>query len=169
MRLPGRGGSATVWLNQLNKNEAPSNALWVTSGLTQVLMIIAGIYSAGYAVLLKFSTSLSIVPYLFVALYALKSVIKGTGFENRPTHERVTSGILAVLAVAFAFFMIFGAGLRYLLLAAIVWMTGFWFFYKGKKEQNLKFTTMEKICWVVIALMAIAGLIGLFTGKLVVN
>lgn len=169
LRLPGRGGSATVWLDYLNKNEAPSNALWVTSGLTQILLIIAGIYSAGYAVLLKFSTSLSIVPYLFVALYALKSVIKGIGFANRPMHERVVSGILAVLAVAFTLFMIFGAGLRYLLLAAIVWMTGFWFFYKGKKEQNLKFTTIEKVCWTVIALMALAGLIGLFTGKLVVD
>lgn len=169
LRLPGRGGSATVWLNKLNKDEAPENALWVTSGLTQILMIIAGLYSAGYVVLLKFSTSLSVVPYLLVSLYALKSVIKGIGFENRPTHERVSSAIMAVLAVAFALFMLFGAGLRYLLLAAIVWMTGFWFFYKGKKEQGKKFTKMETITWIVIALMAIAGLIGLFTGKLVVS
>lgn len=47
-------------------------------------MIVAGCSNAGYLVLLKFATSLSIVPYLFVSLYAVKSVLAGTGLPSVP-------------------------------------------------------------------------------------
>ena len=50
-----------------------------------------------------------------VALYALKSVICGTGFENRSAKERITSSIWAVISVSFTVFMLYGAGLKYLL------------------------------------------------------
>jgi len=62
--------------------------------------------------------------------------------------------------------MIFGAGLRYLLLGAIIWMTGFWFYYKGKQEKNEKMSRSEWFWWGIIALMAISGIIGLLTGTL---
>lgn len=166
IRVASRGGSATKWLNELNQNEAPKNALLITSSLTQFLLILAGLYSAGYVVLLKFSTSLAVVPYFFTSLYALKSVIKGTGFKGRSSHERLSSAIVALLSTAFTLFMIFGAGLRYLLLGAIIWMTGFWFYYKGKQEKNEKMSRSEWFWWGIIALMAISGIIGLLTGTL---
>lgn len=169
VRLAGRGGSSTKWLNGLNKHEAPVNSLIVTVGITQALMIVAGAYSAGYEVLLKFSTSLSIVPYLMVALYALKSVICGTGFENRSAKERITSSIWAVIAVSFTVFMLYGAGLKYLLLAAIVWMTGFPFYFKGKKERQEKWNKVEIISWSVFGIMAVIGLVGLLTGFILFN
>lgn len=166
LRVAGRGGSGSKWLAELNEAEAPKNALLVTTGLTQVLMIIAGLYSAGYAVLLKFSTSMAIVPYFFASLYALKSVICGIGFKDLPTYKRITSAIYAVLATAFTLFMIFGAGLRYLLLGAIIWMTGFGFFYQGKKEKGQRLSKVEWLWWGVIAVMALAGILGLLTGTL---
>lgn len=169
VRLAGRGGSSTTWLNGLNKNEAPVNSLIITAGITQVLMIVAGAYSAGYDVLLKFSTSLSIVPYLMVSIYALKSVILGIGFSKRSLKERLFSGLWAFLAVLFTTFMVYGAGLKYLLLAAIVWISGFPFYLKGKKERSEKWHKLELITWIVIILMALVGLFGLITGTIKFN
>ena len=169
VRLAGRGHSAAKWIDGLNKNEAPKNSLLLTAGIAQALLIVAGIYSAGYDVLLKFSTSLSIVPYLLVSLYALKSVILGIGFENRSKGERIRSGIAALFATLFALFMIYGAGLKYLLLAAIVWTTGLPFFFKAKKEYHQKYNIYEIIACIVIILMAIIGLFGLFTGTINFN
>ena len=166
VRLAGRGGSSSKGLNGLNKNEAPINSLFVTAGITQVLMIVAGAYSAGYEVLLKFSTSLSIVPYLMVSLYALKSVVTGIGFENQPKKVRFTSGIWAGIAVCFTAFMVYGAGLKYLLLAAIVWVTGFPFYYKGKKERSEKWGKVELIAWIIMMIMAIVGIYSLITGTI---
>lgn len=166
VRLAGRGHSSTKWLNGLNKNEAPINSLIVTAGITQVLMIVAGVYSAGYEVLLKFSTSLSIVPYLMVSLYALKSVILGIGFNNKPIKIRILSGFWAVIAVCFTLFMVYGAGLKYLLLAAIVWTTGLPFYWKGKIERQEKWNKIEATAWIVICIMAIVGIYSLITGAI---
>lgn len=163
LRLPARGGSATKWLNQLDHAEAPKNAILVTSGVTELLMIIAGMSSAGYDTILQFATSLDCVPYLMVSLYACKSVIKGIGFENRPTHERVTSAIAAILSTLFTAFMVYGAGLQYLLLTAVVWLTGFWFFYQGRREQGKKLTHGEIITWIIVAILAVLGIIGMCT------
>lgn len=167
VRLAGRGGSSTKWLNGLNKNEAPVHAIYITAGITQVLMIVAGVYSAGYDVLLKFSTSLSIVPYLMVSLYALKSVICGIGFNNSSFKERFSSGIWALISTLFTAFMIYGAGLKYLLLAAVVWISGFPLYWKGKIEKHEKWNKIELIVWILIFIMAISGLIGLFTGSII--
>lgn len=109
---------------------------------------------------------MAIVPYFFASLYALKSVICGIGFKDLPTYKRITSAIYAILATAFTLFMIFGAGLRYLLLGAIIWMTGFGFFYQGKKEKGKQLTKTEWFWWGVIAVMALAGILGLLTGTL---
>jgi arginine:ornithine antiporter/lysine permease len=166
VRLAGRGHSGAKWLNGLNEQEAPRNSLLITTGITQVLMIIAGINRAGYVVLLSFSTSLALIPYLFSSAYALKSAIIGIGFTDRPQRERILSGITALLAVIFVLFMIYGAGLQYLLLAAIVWSCGLPFFIKGKKERNSKFSISEIITCLVIVLMAIMGIYGLMTGSI---
>lgn len=169
VRLAGRGHSAAKWIDGLNKNEAPRNSLLLTAGIAQALLIVAGIYSAGYDVLLKFSTSLSIVPYLLVSLYALKSVILKIGFKDRSKKEWILSGIVAVISVAFTIFMIFGAGLKYLLLAAIVWTTGLPFFFRAKHEYHQKYNIYEIIACIVIIIMAISGLYGLFTGTINFN
>ncbi|QEA31483.1 amino acid permease [Secundilactobacillus malefermentans] len=166
VRLAGRGGSAAKWLNGLNQNEAPRNSLLITTGITQVLMIIAGIDKSSYVTLLSFSTSLALIPYLFSSIYALKSVIVGTGFANRSTQQRVYSGVTACIAILFVFFMIYGAGFRYLLLAAIVWSLGLPFFFKGKRERHSHFNKSEIVVCSVIFLMALVGIYALVTGSI---
>lgn len=117
IRLAGRGGSATRWLNKLNHNEAPQVSLVLTSLVTQILLIVAGVYSAGYVALLKFSTSLSIVPYLLVSLYALKSAFNKSNNKTQ-FKQRLWAIIAALFAVGFTLIMLIGAGVQYLLLGA---------------------------------------------------
>lgn len=65
--------------------------------------------------------------------------------------------------------MIYGAGFKYLLLAAVVWTTGLPFFFKSKKEYHQKYNIYEILTCIVIIIMAIAGLIGLFTNTIKFN
>ncbi|MBR2673207.1 MAG: amino acid permease [Aeriscardovia sp.] len=163
LRLPSRGGSATKWLNQLNGEEIPKNAVLTTSCITEALLLVAGFSSAGYETMLEFATSLDCVPYLMVSLYACKSVIKGIGFRNRSRGERVRTGVLAALSTLFTAFMVYGAGLQYLLLTAVVWLTGFWFYWKGRQEQGKRMGAGEWSAWIVVAVLAVLGIIGLCT------
>lgn len=162
LRLMGRGKSATSWFNRLNANEAPHVSLLLTSGVTQVLLIVAGLYSAGYLELLKFSTSLAIVPYLLASIYGLKSALGGYGYPTKAA--RLKAGLRASVATLFTLVMLVGAGVQYLLLGAIVWGSGFGFYYMGKNEQNAAFSLREKIAWGVIFLMALGGIYGMISG-----
>lgn len=126
-------------------------------------MLLAGVSHAGYVVLLSFSTSLALVPYLFSAVYALMSAIKGTGYEINKKGRR-TETVFSIIAVLFVVFMIYGAGLKYLLLAAIVWAVGLPFFIVGKKERHSKYTIYEFLSLVAIILMTILGIVSLVTG-----
>jgi arginine:ornithine antiporter / lysine permease len=164
--LAGRGKSATRWLGQLNTAGAPGNAMLLTTGIAQAMILVAGFSSADYYALLAFSTSLALLPYMLSALYAVKTTYEGKGYEGESGNVRYWDMAVALFAVVFVFFMFYGAGLKYVLLAAVVWTLGLPFFVIGKTEQRSKLTTTEwTICIVVIA-MACGALIGLATGKI---
>jgi len=63
-------------------------------------------------------------------------------------------------------FMLYGAGLKYVLLAAVVWMVGLPLFILGKREQRQKLSPVEWVVCLGVVAMACAGLLGLFLGYL---
>ncbi|UVE18329.1 amino acid permease [Pseudomonas sp. LS44] len=164
--LAGRGKSATQWIGRLNANGAPRNAMWLTTGIAQVMMLVAGFSHAGYLALLAFSTSLALLPYLLSSLYAFKCGLAGKGYEGDRARGRAGETLLAGIAIAFVVFMLYGAGLKYVLLAAVVWMIGLPLFILGKREQRQKLNAAEWLVCLVVVGMALAALIGLWTGHL---
>ncbi len=165
--LSGRGHSSTRWLGRLNANGAPRNAMWLTTGIAQAMMLVAGFSHAGYLALLSFSTSLALIPYLLSSMYSFQCACNGRGYEGAKAHGRYREMALSAFAVCFVLFMLYGAGLKYVLLAAVVWAVGLPLFILGKREQRAKLSAVEwGVCLVVVG-MALAGLLGLWTGHLV--
>lgn len=164
--LAGRGKSATRWLARLNKSGAAGNSMLLTTGIAQAMILVAGLSSADYYTLLAFSTSLALLPYLLSSLYAVKSAYLGKGYEGDTAPGRYWEMAVALFAVLFVLFMFYGAGLKYVLLAAAVWALGIPFFLLGKREQRVNLTTIEWIVCVTVVLMACAGVAGLATGAL---
>jgi arginine:ornithine antiporter/lysine permease len=164
--LAGRGKSATQWLGRLNKNGAPRNAMWLTTGIAQAMILVAGVSNAGYLALLSFSTSLALFPYLLSSMYSFKCGLNGRGYEPEKAPGRYWEMALAGFAVCFVLFMLYGAGLKYVLLAAVVWMVGLPLFILGKREQRQKLSPVEWVVCLGVVAMACAGLLGLFSGYL---
>lgn len=165
--LSGRGHSSARWLGRLNANGAPHNAMWLTTGIAQAMMLVAGFSHAGYLALLSFSTSLALIPYLLSSMYSFQCACNGRGYEGTNAHGRYREMALSAFAVCFVLFMLYGAGLKYVLLAAVVWAVGLPLFILGKREQRAKLSAVEwGVCLVVVG-MALAGLLGLWTGHLV--
>ena len=73
---------------------------------------------------------------------------------------------VALFAALFVIYMFYGAGLKYVLLAAAVWAVGLPFFLLGKREQRARLTHLEWIVCIVVVAMACAGVAGLATGTL---
>jgi arginine:ornithine antiporter/lysine permease len=164
--LSGRGKSATQWLGRLNKNGAPQHSLLLTTGIAQAMILVAGFSKTGYLGLLAFSTSLALLPYLLTSVYAVKSASIGRGYEGDNAKGRYWEMGIALFAVTFVLFMFYGAGFKYVLLAAIVWSLGLPLFFLGKKEQRQQLTVREwSVCLLVVG-MAVVGLLGIFRGQL---
>ena len=79
---------------------------------------------------------------------------------------RARDRVLAGIAVAYTLFMIYAGGLRYILLAAILFAPGTVLYFIARREQGLPVfnKTSDWVTFGVIVAAAIYGVYGLATG-----
>ncbi len=174
---PAQGGSMPEWLVKKNSKDVPANALWLTNGMVQLFLIITLVSKASYLALISLSTAMILIPYLFSAIYAfrLTKQTRGTSFANGssvvPIKPESQHGPLdfsiAVVATLFCAWLLFAAGIKYLLLSSILYLLGTGLYVMAKRQKNLPvFTSKEYgILAAIVALAAIA-VYNLATGQL---
>lgn len=162
----GKGGAFPRFFTEENKNGAPKNALLVTNVLTQLFLIWAFFSKSSYQILYAIASSAVLVPYFFCALYSLKLTITKetyTAGDNKRIRDMAISG----LSVIYAVWLIYAAGLSYMLLLTILFSGGIIVFYKARKEENqVPFTNIEKIIVVALIILAIISAYMMIIGKI---
>lgn len=154
------------FLRKENANQVPANALWLSNGLIQLFLIITLFNDATYLKLLYLATSMILVPYFWSAAYALLLTIRGESYEQEPG-ERRKDMLIAVIAVIYAVWLVYAAGVQYLLLSALLYAPGAILFAKAKRELNQPiFTTVEKLIFAVVVIGAAIAGYGLYSGFL---
>jgi arginine:ornithine antiporter/lysine permease len=151
----------------VNKNNTPVVALWTTSIIIQLIVITTYWSRDAFALMLSLTSATTLIPYLFVAAYGLMIAQRGETYELRP-EERQRDLILAGLAVIYTLFMIYAGGLKYILLAALLFAPGTILYYIARREQG-KPVFVRTVDWVIFGLIvaaAIYGVYGLATGTL---
>jgi len=166
--LSGRGKTADPAIAVLNKHGAPKNSLYLTSGITQVMMVLAFFYHAGYLALLCFSTSLVLIPYLLTALFQVRIALAGgetySGEQARHRHHDLIFGLLAVI---YCLWLIYAAGLKYLLLGMVLYLPGMIIFLRGQKfYQRALFNKGEKVVAAVVVCGSVLAVVGMAMGWL---
>ncbi|MFO1306476.1 MAG: basic amino acid/polyamine antiporter [Burkholderiales bacterium] len=118
-----------------NANKAPVNALWLTNIIIQLIIITTYWSRDAFSLMLNLTSSMSLIPYLLVALFALKLARTGETYDVKPEGR---SRDLAIAAVAslYTAFMLWAGGIRYILLACILFAPGTILYYWACKEQN---------------------------------
>lgn len=145
------------FLARVNAKEVPAAALLLTSGLSQVVLLLTLFSDDAFTFTLKLCTSLSLVPYLLAAAYAVR--IGGP----------VRQVVVAVLATVYTVFLVVAAGPEYLLLSCIVYAPGTLLFVRARREQGLRpFSAVEWGLVALVTLGAVAGVVGLVTGWITV-
>jgi arginine:ornithine antiporter/lysine permease len=150
-----------------NANGVPHVAMWVTSIIIQIIVITTYWSNDAFALMLNLTSATSLIPYLFVAAYGLMIAQRGETYEVRP-EERNRDLVLAGIAVVYTLFMLYAGGLKYILLAAILFAPGTVLYYKARREQGLAVFggTSDWILFGVIAIAGIYGVYGLATGAI---
>ncbi|EGT4253889.1 arginine-ornithine antiporter [Citrobacter amalonaticus] len=152
--MAGKDGTMPKFLGKENANQAPVNALLLTNGLTQLFLIIAHFQQAGYLALLLLATSMILIPYFLSGLYALKVAWQKDGY-NRDEQRSVTRDIIiGALATLYGAWLVYAAGMEYLLLSMILYALGIIFYVWARKEKNGRlFNPIE----IVLAIMVVAA------------
>ena len=93
--LAAKDGVFPKVFSKLNKNGAPTAALWLTNGLVQLSLLWILKSKAGYNTLILLATSMILVPYLLSGLFALKVAINEDGYKEGKVVKDILVGFIA--------------------------------------------------------------------------
>ncbi|MFC0396871.1 basic amino acid/polyamine antiporter [Paraburkholderia rhizosphaerae] len=152
-----------------NANNVPANALWITNIVVQFLVASTYFSRDAFALMLNLTSSMSLIPYLFVAAYGWIVSSRGESYEVRP-EERRRDLAIAAIAVIYTLFMIVAGGLKFILLSAILYAPGTVLYFIARRERKLKVFegVRDWVIFIVAAVAAIVGIVALATGLMTI-
>ncbi|OOE09769.1 arginine-ornithine antiporter [Stutzerimonas degradans] len=161
-----RDHTMPAFLRKENARQVPSNALWLSNGLIQLMLVITLFNDATYLNLLYLATSMILVPYFWSAAYAVLVSWRGETYENEPG-ERRKDLLIALVALLYAAWLLYAGGVQYLLLAALLYAPGALLFARARRECGQSvFTLLEKLIFAGVLIGAVIAAYGLYDGFL---
>jgi arginine:ornithine antiporter / lysine permease len=161
---PAGDGVMPKGLAKQNAHGVPVNAMWVTSIMVQLFLLVTLFAKAGYLALISLSTAMILVPYLFSAAYA---VMVGARHEGEAGTVKPIDLPIAAFAAAYCVWLLYAAGPKYLLLSSLLYAPGALIYLIAKREQ--KKTVFASFEWVICAVLWAAAVFAgyqLYTGAL---
>jgi len=165
---PASGGVMPTWLARQNDKGVPANAMWLTNGMVQIFLIVTLFSEASYLALISLSTAMILLPYLFSAIYGLSLAWRGKGKQSAGTNKFGRGDTpIAALAVIYCLWLLYAAGLKYLLLSALLYAPGAILYLVAKKQRaEQPFTGREWVILTFLVLLAAMASYLLIVGRL---
>lgn len=150
-----------------NANGVPVTAMWWTSIIIQIIVVTTYWSRDAFTLMLNLTSATTLIPYFLVAAYGFMLARRGESYQLRP-EERQRDLVLGGIAVLYTLFMLWAGGLRYILLAAILFAPGTILYFIARREQG-KPVFDKTSDWVIFGLIvaaALYGVYGLFSGAI---
>ncbi|ASU14910.1 basic amino acid/polyamine antiporter [Actinobacillus pleuropneumoniae] len=146
-------------LNRTNINGTPIAGLWLTNITIQISLLLVLFTGKGYSMLIQLSTTMILVPYFLVGAYLFKVAMK----QNEAWYIKLTGAMASV----YGLWIVYAAGLDYLLLSVVLYVPGLALFFYSRKQsgENLNLTRFEKSLLAVISVLFIGAVYTLFTNS----
>jgi arginine:ornithine antiporter/lysine permease len=162
----GRDGTFPKWFAVENSKGSPVNSLWITNGLIQIFLVLSYFSQSAYQFFYFIASVAILPPYVFSGAYALKLALTGEGYKagDKARRRQILVGAIATI---YGIWLVYAAGLLYLLMCAILFAPGILVYAKARKEQGVRiFTGVEAV--IAIALVAAALLAAwlMWTGQI---
>jgi len=140
----------------------------MSSLLVQAALLVTLFSSDAFTFMLKLCSSLSLIPYLLAAAYALKLGARGETYDTQP-RNRSRELFVAGLATFYTVFLVFAAGLEFLLLSLVIYTPGTILFVMSRREQGRRlFSPAELVILVIAVIGFVAGITALATGAITI-
>ncbi len=104
--------------------------MWLTNIVVQLFVISTYWSYDAFSLMLNLTSVMALIPFLLVAAYGLLLVRRSETYDVRP-QERSRDMIFAGLAVIYTLFLIYAAGMKFLVLSAILYGPGTALYFLG--------------------------------------
>ncbi|QAU50134.1 basic amino acid/polyamine antiporter [Bradyrhizobium guangzhouense] len=156
------------FLARENKRQVPVGALWLTNCVIQAFLLVTWFAEYAFTLALKMTSSMTLIPYFFVAAYGLK-LAYGRETYHGSGRAHIVDGIRSAVATVYAAAMIFAGGPKFLLLSAILYAPGTLLFFLAKRERKeAVFKPFEAVMFAALAIAACAGVYALAVGVIAI-
>lgn len=151
-----------------NANKVPAAALWLTNIVVQLFVISTYWSYDAFSLMLNLTSVMALIPFFLVAAYGVLMNWRGETYETRP-QERTRDLIFASIAVLYTLFLIYSAGMKFLLLSCVLYGPGTVLYSWARLERKAKvFTPIEWVIFATAAIGAVIGIYGLVTGYITI-
>lgn len=148
------------WFAKENENHAPVNSLLITNILVQLFFLTLIFTDKAYNFAFSLASSAILIPYAFSAFYQVKYSAK-----HKLGGKQLFIGIIASI---YSVWLVYAAGLEYLLLTMILYFPGIMVYQKVQKANNKPITSTDKMLFVGLTILAIIGVYFMVSGKITV-
>jgi len=148
-----------------NAAAAPMASLWITNLLVQFFLIVTMFSEATYMALFYIASTAILLPYVFSGAYAFKLSVTGEAYKAG--EQRGMDMAIGVIATVYGCWLVYAAGLSYLLMVAILYAPGIVVYAVARRERGERiFTPFEMI--LAIGLVIVAAYAGwqMWTGAI---
>ncbi|WP_372505756.1 basic amino acid/polyamine antiporter [Streptomyces macrolidinus] len=149
------------FLGRANRADVPLPALLMTTCLSQVMLVVTLFSDDAFDFALDLTSALVLIPYLLAAAYC----VRHTGGPRRARTGARRDLITAVLATVYTMFLLYAAGLKFVLVSFILYAPATVLFAMGRREQGRRvFSRPEAALFAVSVVGAVLGVLALTLG-----
>lgn len=145
-----------AWFGKDNENHAPVNSMLMTSLIVQLFFFTLLFTDKAYNFAFSLASSAALLPYAFSAFYQVK-------FSRQRSRKQMLIGSVASV---YTIWLVYAAGLEYLLLTMILYFPGIFMYRHVQKLHGRFITKLDKILFGVITLLALIGIYFIITGQI---
>lgn len=151
------------FLRRSNSADVPVPALLMTTALSQVVLVVTLFSDDAFNFALDLTSSLSLIPFLMAAMFAVKIMVRPDELTAGTGRRRDL--VVSVVATLYTAFLLFAAGMKFVLVSFIIYAPATILFAMARREQQRQvFSPAELVIFAVSIAGAAMGVTALAAG-----
>lgn len=144
---------------KVNQAGSPVRSLQLTNVSIQVSLILVMFAGSTYDTLLIIASEMILVPYFLIGAFVLQLAIKEKRYDSML--------LIGLGATVYGAWLLYASGLSHLLLSAMLYLPGLYFYVRAKREYGATlFTGKEKVGAILLAMTAFIAAYMMWQGVL---